>query len=194
MLGIYLIICMAIYWLIRLKIYSLFKDEHIEPVELDSKGRTYNICNRAVILLVISLIVILMGYIGCAWPYLFVEGIAKSDYIFFLATFGLCPVLGTAYACYVNIKSRQGYIRISRDEIEYKRYKSFFIKVGDIKKISYPYRIHFKEKGKKPLPGGACTLTIITCALIMCLNRLQTAKCLGLISPVLSGLRRFGTF
>jgi len=151
MLGIFLIICMAIYWFIELKIYSLFKDEHIEPVELDSEGRTYNICNRAVILLVISLIVILMGYVGCAWPYLLVEGVGKSDYIVLLITWGLCPVSGIAYACYVIIKSRQGYIRISRDEIEYKRYKSFSIKVDDIKKISYSYRIHFKEKGKKPV-------------------------------------------
>ena len=152
MLGIFLIICMVIYWFINLKIYSLFKYEHIEQVELDSDGRTYNVCNRAVILRVISLIVILIGYIGCAWSYLFVEGVDKSTYIVVLVTWGLCPVFLTAYACYVNIKSGQGYIRISRDEIEYKRHKSFSVKVSDIKKISYPYHIHFKEKGKKPLP------------------------------------------
>ena len=154
MLGIFLIVCLAVFLFIRLKAYSLLKDNN-ESVKIDANIRTYNVCYRAVILYTVSNVVILLGYIGCIWPYLFIEGIDSNAYLGDIALFGLTPILLVACVCYLDIRNAKGYIRISTDEIEYMRRRSLSIKVGDIKKITYPgmgnYRIHLKGKGKKPL-------------------------------------------
>jgi hypothetical protein len=155
MLGIFLIICLAVFLFIKLKAYSLLQDSHIESVELDSVGRTYNVCYRAVVLYAISMAVALIGCMGCLWPYLFTEGIDRSSYFFGIVIFGLVPVLSIAYVCYLDIRNPQAHIRISIDEIEYKRHKSFSVKVSDIKAITYLgmclYQIHLSEKGKPSL-------------------------------------------
>ena len=155
MLGIFLIICLAVFWFIQLKAYNLLKADQVEPVEIDSDGRTYNVCHHASVLNGISLLIVLIGYLGCRWPYLFIEGVGGTDHIIGIVGVGLIPVLVIAYACYLNNKNANGYIRISTDEIEYKRHKSFTVKVSDIKKITYlgmySYRIHLKEKSEKPL-------------------------------------------
>jgi hypothetical protein len=155
MLGIFLIVCLAVFLFIELKAYSLLRD-NTESVKIDAEPRTYNVCHRAVILYTVSKGVVLLGYAGCAWPYLFIEGVSRNAYLVGIVMFGLVPVLLVAFVCYLDIRNAQGYIRISTDEIEYKRCKSFTIKVGDIKRISRPcmdnYLIHLKEKGKKPLP------------------------------------------
>ncbi len=163
MLGIFLIICLAVFLLIELKAYRLLKDNYNEPVEIGSNERTYEVCYRAVVLHGVSSVVMLLGYVGCVWPYLFIEGIDRSTYIYGIAMFGLMPVLVIAYFCYLVFRNARGYIKISTDEIEYQRHKHFTINIRDIKKISYSgmccYRIHLKEKGKKPLHvhlGGFC--------------------------------------
>lgn len=155
MLGIFLIICVTAFLLIELKAHSLLKDYYNEPVKIDSNERTYQVCHRAVVLHAISNMVMLVGYVGCAWPYLFIEGIDRGAYIAGIAMFGLFPVSAIAYACYLVFRNTRGYIKISTDKIEYQRRKHFTINISDIKKISYPgmcqYQIHLKEKGKKPL-------------------------------------------
>ncbi len=161
MLGIFLIICLIIYLFIAIKRYSLLKDnsdEYVkidESVEIDSSCRTYNVCSRAVVLHVISYIIILLGYMGCVWPYLFIEGIDRSDYLGGIAIFGLFPALFIAIVCYLTFRNARGYIKISTEEIEYKRRKDFAIKVSEIKKIvylcGYSFKIYLKEKGKRPL-------------------------------------------
>jgi len=155
MLGIFLIICLAVFLFIKLKTYNLLKDGYIELVKINSDGRTYNVCHRAVVLNTVSNLVILMGYIGCVWPYLFIERIDRIAYFADIAIFGVMPILLFAYACYSDIRNAQGYIRISTDEIECKRHRSFSVKVSDIKRIAYldlySYQIYLKEKGKKPL-------------------------------------------
>jgi hypothetical protein len=154
MLGIFLIVCLVIFLFIRLKAYSLLKDDYIDSVELDSNGRTYNVCYSAMVLRAVSYMVALLGYIGCIWPYLFIEGVESSTYILCIVMFGPGNVLCMAYFLYLDIRNCRGYIKISTDEIEYKRRKYFSVKVSDIKAITprgYSYQIHLKEKGKKPL-------------------------------------------
>ena len=155
MLGIFLIICIAVYLSIKLKIYLLLKNDYSGQVELDSGGRTYNVCRRAAVLHIFSYIVALIGYIGCMWPYLFVGEVDKSDYIIGIAELAIVPILIIAVICYLEIRNAQGYIRISKDEIEYKRRKCFSVKITDIKKIifisMYSWNIELKEKGKKHL-------------------------------------------
>jgi hypothetical protein len=154
MLGIYLLVCMAVYFLIELKAYSLVKGGELSVV-LSAEPRTYEVCRRVSMFVVVLQVVIFLGYAGCAWPYLFIEGIGPTAYLFGIALFGLYPVLFIAFLCYMIIKNTQGYIKISTDGIEYKRHKSFTFKVSDIKKIVYlgmdKYLICFKEKGKKTL-------------------------------------------
>jgi hypothetical protein len=154
MLGIYLLVCMAVYFLIELKAYSLVKGG--EPsVELSAEPRTYEVCRRAVILGVVSKIVALIGYLGCAWPYLFIEGVGLSYYLSGVLLFGIYPIFFITLGCYMEIRNAQGYIRISTDEIEYKRHRAFTIKISDIKKITCPGLaycvVYLIEKGKKPL-------------------------------------------
>ena len=155
MLGIFLILCLTVYIFIDLKAYYILKDDTTEPVELNNEGHTYKVCYRAVKLIVLSYIVILVGYLGCMSPYLFIEGIETKAYITGIISFGLAPVLLMAYICYLCIRGAQGYIRISTEEIEYKRRKSFSVKVSDIKKVVHPstdrYQIRLKEKGERPL-------------------------------------------
>lgn len=155
MLGIFLIICIAVFLLLKLKAHNLLKDDYIELVTLDSNIRTYKVCYRAVKLHTISLVVMLIGYLGCIWPYLFIEEINRIAYFVGIFTLGLFPIPLTIYVCYLNIKSAKSYIRISADKIEYKRHKSFSININDIKTITlqgiYSCQIHLKEKGKKPL-------------------------------------------
>jgi hypothetical protein len=152
MLGIYLLVCMAVYFLIALKAWSLVKGGS-SSVVLSTEPRTYEVCRRAVKLRVASKIVILAGYLGCAWPYLFIEGIDRNTYFAYIAFLGLLPVLAVIYRCYSEIRDAQGTIRISTNEIEYKRHGSFTIKVSDIKEIAYSgmdkYMIRLKEKGKR---------------------------------------------
>jgi len=155
MLGVFLIICLVAFLFIRLKSYNLLKDDYIESVKIDSNSRTYNVCHRAVVLNAVSLIIMLLGYIGCAWPYLFIEGIDKISYFVGITIYGLVPLLLIPFACYLHIRNANGYIRISTDEVEYKRHKAFSVKVSDIRKItslgSCSYKIYLKEKGKKSL-------------------------------------------
>jgi hypothetical protein len=129
MLGIFLIICLAVFLFIKLKIYNLLKDGYIESVKINSDGRTYNVCYRAVMLHAVSNLVILLGYIGCAWPFLFIERIDRIAYFADIVIFGVMPILSFAYACYSDIRNAHGYIRISTDEIECKRHRSFSVKV-----------------------------------------------------------------
>jgi hypothetical protein len=155
MLGIFLIICLAAFWFIELKAYDLLRDERIEPIDINIDSRTYNVCHRAGMLYAVCDLIILLGYIGCAWPYLFIEGIDRVAYLAYIAMFGITPILLFGYSSYAGMRNAQGYIRIGADEIEYKRHKSFSVKVSDIKKIvclrPCAYQIHLKEKGKKPL-------------------------------------------
>ncbi|MFA5251948.1 MAG: hypothetical protein WC454_05120 [Phycisphaerae bacterium] len=155
MLGIFLIICLVIFWFTKLKAYRLLKDDNIESVEIDSNGRTYNVCYYAVMLHAVSDAVILLVYIGCGWPFLFIEGLSRSNYLLCIVVGGFIPVLSIAYACYLLTKSANGYIKISTEEIEYKRRKSLSVRVSDISKIVYSglgsYLIYLKEKGKGPV-------------------------------------------
>ncbi|MHC4221465.1 MAG: hypothetical protein ACYST9_03510 [Planctomycetota bacterium] len=125
MLGIFLIICLAIYSFIELKAYSLLKDDFTEPVEIDITGHSYNTCYDAAVLHAISTMIILLGYIGSAWPYLFVEEVERVAYFIGIAFFGLLPLLLFPFISYSIIKNGKAYIRISTDEIEYKRRKFF---------------------------------------------------------------------
>jgi len=154
MLGFFLLICLSVYWLIQLKVHYLLKDDSIEEAELSREGRIYNVCYHAAVLNVISILVFMLGYTGCAWPYLFIEGIDRGSYLAGLFTFGLMPIALIGYAIYWGLRNTQGYIRISTDEIEYKRNMFFCVKIDDIEKITYSnsclYQIHLKEKGKKP--------------------------------------------
>jgi len=155
MLGIFLIISLTAFWLIQLKKYLLLKDSPVEVVKLDSNVRTYNVCRDAVVLNITSYIIILIGYFGCVWPFLFIENPDKATYFVLIAECGLLPLLLILYICYLEVKNIHGYIRFSPEEIEYKRYGAFSVKVSDIRKITvstaYSYKIHLKEKGKKPL-------------------------------------------
>ena len=155
MLGIFFIISLAVYLFIELKACFILKNDLIKPVELNREGHTYNVCARAVKLNALSIIVMQIGYLGCAWPYLFIQNVDKNAYIGGIVIFGIFPVLLLGYACYQCFKNTQGHIKISTEEIEYKRRKSFSVKINDIKKITYPgigsYQIHLKEKGTRPL-------------------------------------------
>ena len=155
MLGIFLIICLAVFLLIKLKTYSLLNDYYEGPVEIDSDERTFQVCHRAMVLQAVSKMVILVGYVGCAWPYLFIEGIDGLTYWLEIVMFGSAPVFAIGYFCYLDFRNSRGYIRISTQKIEYQRRKHFVINISDIKKISDPgvgtYQIHLKEKGKKSL-------------------------------------------
>ena len=68
MLGIFLIICLAVFLLIKLKANSLLNDYYEGPVEIDSDERTFQVCHRAMVLHAVSKMVILVGYVGCVWP------------------------------------------------------------------------------------------------------------------------------
>ena len=155
MLGLFLIICLLVFVSIEIKAYSLLKDDYSEPVEIDSNGRTYNVCYHAAVLCAISKLVVLLGYIGCAWPYLFIEVIDRTAYLKGIVMLGFVPVSLTAVFCHYGFKGARGHIKIGTEEIEYKRHKSFSVKISDIKKITSPsrcsYQIHLKEKGKRPL-------------------------------------------
>jgi len=155
MLGIFLIVCMAVYFFIRFKAYCLLREDFVEQVELDSVGREYEFCHHAAVLRGIGLLLILVGYSGCAWPFLFIEGIDTIVYVYGIVLLLAFPVFFISSICYLTIRNGQGAIRISTDEIEYKAHKSFTVKVGDIKKISnrclWGYEIYLKEKGKKTL-------------------------------------------
>jgi hypothetical protein len=120
MLGIYLLVCMAVYFLIELKAYSLVKGGQ-SSVVLSAEPRTYEVCRRAVMLGVASKVIAFLGYAGCAWPYLFMKGAEPEAYIICTIVVGLFPVLTIVFLCYMDIRNAQGFIRISTDEIEYKR-------------------------------------------------------------------------
>lgn len=154
MLGIFLIICLIIYLFLDLKAYFLLKEEvSQDSVELCPEARIYELCTPARKLNTISLIVMLIGYLGCMFPYLFVEGVETKAYIAYIVTFGISPILLIAYICYLNIKYSHGCISISSDTIEYIGHKSFFIQIEDIKNIRCSavdcYQIHFKKSAKK---------------------------------------------
>ena len=161
MLGIFSITCLVVYLFIKFKRYSLLKDDPDErlnideSVELDSNIRTYNSCSRASILNAYSKILLLIGFIGCAWPYLFVEGVDRVAYLIGILSFGIVFPIVIVFSCYMDFKCADSSIRISIDKIEYKRRKSFAINVDEIKKITdlglFTYQIHLKEKGKRPL-------------------------------------------
>ena len=154
MLGIFLIICMGVFFFIEFKEYCLLREDFVEHVTLDNVGREYEVCHRAGVLRSVSALVMLVGYLGCVWPYAFVEGIDTGAHVIVIVAICI-PMFFISFLYYLSIKNGQGFIRISTDEIEYKRHKSFTVKVSNIKKISYTclwsYQIHLKEKGKQPL-------------------------------------------
>lgn len=153
MLGIFAIICLISYILVSIKINLLLKGSAKE-VELGADTHSYEVCQRATPLIIASQIIILIGWIGCFWPFGFIEGLEK-DIFAGLAMLGIAPVVAIFFAIYITVKGNSGYMKISEDEIEYNRRKHFTVKVSDIKKISCPaigqYSIHLKEKGAKPL-------------------------------------------
>jgi len=152
MLGIYLIGCIAAYFVVKYRTGQVLR-KGAEPVKIDARGRTYTVCRQAVMLSVISLVIAAIGYIGCVLPYLFVEGVDWKIYSICIFNFGLFPGSVVAWGCYMRIKNARGYIRISDDEIEFKGRKEFIVKISDIWKITYPglntYEIWLKEKNKK---------------------------------------------
>jgi len=143
MLGIFSIICLIVWLLIKLKRRSLLNtapDEPLDsggPIELDSNIRTYNVCYRAQVLDAISKLVLLVGFLGCVWPYLFIEDASVSGYLIGLFFFGLVPLIAIIVLCYFDLKNANGYIKISNEQIEYKRRKSYTVRIDEIKKISY---------------------------------------------------------
>jgi hypothetical protein len=155
MLGIYLLVCMAVYFLIELKAYGLVKGG-APSVVLSAEPRTYEVCRQAVVLSVASRIVALVGYLGCAWPYLFIKDVSIWPYLTGVVMLGVFPMFLVIYSCYREIRYRMGTIQISTDNIEFNNDKySTKIKVSDIQKITYPtlrcYEIHFKEKQNRYL-------------------------------------------
>jgi len=94
-----------VYWFIELKAYRLLKEDYVGPVEISSEGRTYEVCHRAAVLRGISILIVLLGYVGCAWPFLFFEGINRSSYLVGIAMFGLMPVAIFGYVCYSIIRA-----------------------------------------------------------------------------------------
>ncbi|MHC4215573.1 MAG: hypothetical protein ACYSWP_19660 [Planctomycetota bacterium] len=129
-------------------------DSYIESVELDSVGRSYDVCYLAMVLYAVSMVVVVIGYVGCAWPFLFIEENDTNVNMFGRIMMGIFPVLIIGMFFYLDVRRSRGHIRISIDEIEYKRYKDFTVKVSDIKAIQYfgmsLYQIHFKDKRKNP--------------------------------------------
>ncbi|MHC4742525.1 MAG: hypothetical protein ACYS8Z_11475, partial [Planctomycetota bacterium] len=152
MLGIYMIACLTVYVLIRLKAYLLLDDYPEELVAIDGTERTFQVCHRAVMLNAIGKVVLLVAYYGCAWPYLFIEGIDRTSYITGVIMFGVLPLPGVGLLCYLDYRNSRGFIRIGAEEIEYKRRKYFVVNLRDIKKIfgtgMGEFHITLKGKGK----------------------------------------------
>jgi hypothetical protein len=161
MLGIFLIICLIVYLFIKLAIHNLLKDtpdkysKVEEPIELDSNVRTYTSCSRASVLSAYSKILILIAFLGCAWPYLFVEGVSLDGYLIGILSFGIVFPCVIIFSCYMDFKWTDSTTKISVDQIEYISRKSFSVRVDEIKKITdlglFSYQIHLKEKSKKRL-------------------------------------------
>lgn len=154
MLGIFLIICLAVFWLIKLKIYHLVNDDHIESVEFGDEVCTYNVCYRAAVLHAVCCGVYVLAVTGCIWPYLFIEGDDRGIYVACVVFCIIALLAILVFTCYHIRKSAWGYILISTDELAYKGRKPFSVKVSDIRKVTIVMdvcRIHLKEKGKKSL-------------------------------------------
>lgn len=153
MLGIFLILCLSIHLVLELKEYYLLNDNCVEPVELDTDIKIYEVGSHACKLNALSIIVMLVGYLGCTFPFFFIEGIKTGAYIAGLVIICVFPFIW-GWACYLCFKCTHGYIKISMEEIEWKRHKSFLLKVSDIQKIIYfgldSYQIYPKEKRSKP--------------------------------------------
>ncbi len=152
MLGICLIICLCAFWLIHYKKNQLL-NENIQTVKLSAESYTYHANRRAIKLGILLRLIVLAGYIGCAWPYLFIQGIDRASYwIWFM--YGFAPVSLIIYSCYSIIRSSDVSISINIQEIQLKGYKPVTIKVENIKKIHYQgmnsYYFLIKEKGKMP--------------------------------------------
>lgn len=153
MFGVFAIICLLCYLFIEIKTYFILRDDSVEPVTLGSESRIYELCQRVNKLNTMSIAVLIIGYIVCLFPLLFIKGVESGEYIIGVAGLSVLPAV-LVYTCYRNIKNSHGRIEINSEELKWNRSKSFSIKVGDIKKVVYLglncYQIHLKYKTKKP--------------------------------------------
>jgi hypothetical protein len=197
MLGIGLIICLAAFWLVKLKAYTLSHNDPDRPLLTDADVRIYTVNRRAVLYEIISLTIIFAGYALCAWPYLFIKDVDRIEYYIGVAMFGIGPLFIFTYILFFSLKAVQDYIRISADEIEYKKWKLATIKIDDISRIDYmglsSFQIHFKIKSRHPT---IIHLNNFHCKTQLCAEFHHLSDCINTLSgqnkiPVLRFLRRF---
>jgi hypothetical protein len=103
MLGIFLIICLVIFWFTKLKAYKLSRIICNQSAEIDNDDKIGDICRQAVTFHAISGAAALIGYLGCIWPYLFIEEISRRVYIVDIGL-GVALALFIAVACYLDIR------------------------------------------------------------------------------------------
>lgn len=148
MLGIYLLVCMAVYFALELKAWSLTRGGS-KAVVLSSEPKTYQVCRQAVKLHAASKIIALVAYLGCAWPYVFI----KDASIFGYMAAVVCGFAFLVLLILFSYRDLQDAIQISMDEVICRGRKSISIKVSDIYKITCPlenaFKINFKDKKKR---------------------------------------------
>jgi hypothetical protein len=106
MLGILLIICLAIFWITKLKGFILLKDTYKNTEEINNSDQIRELRHRAVKLHVIAAIVALAGYMGCVWP-LIIAIISQNTSIFFITVLVIVFPLVLAFICYLDIRTAQ---------------------------------------------------------------------------------------
>lgn len=151
MLGIFMIICLAAFWAVKLKQYCVLKKGTDNKPALDADEVTFRISQPAAMWDILSRSFSNIACITCLLPLLFIF-VGRSFYLP-IAILCYAPLSYMAYVFYLVKKNPNRYLIISPEKIDYHGRKPFIANVTDIKRISgfaSLYFIHLKGKSKRP--------------------------------------------
>ncbi|MCF7956112.1 MAG: hypothetical protein K9M75_09945 [Phycisphaerae bacterium] len=155
MLGIFTIVCLTSYILVNIISDHLMNRGSDKTGKLGPEPRRYETCRSARPLILASQIILLVGWLGCYWPFFFIKGLEPVEFAGVLLL-GIAPVAAFAFAICLTLTDKSGFISISDEKIKFhRRRKQLSINACDLIKISYPglgtFRIHFKDKNTKDI-------------------------------------------